>query len=111
MGPIAEEYNKANGKQQEQQLGGERFFAAFLLRVIGMADGIIEERGIHFRYFIFGKGLEPFPKIKFLAALVKATEMTNHTAFLKADGLSAFRAFFSHKAVLAFVVFFGIFTG
>jgi hypothetical protein len=31
-----------------------------------------------------------------LAALIKAAEMTHHTAFLKADGLSAFRAFFSH---------------
>jgi hypothetical protein len=52
-----------------------------------------------------------FSKKKLLAALVKATKMTHHAAFFKADGLSAFRAFFSHQAVLAFVIFWGILAG
>ena len=53
----------------------------------------------------------PFLIGNYLAALVKATKMTHHAAFLKADGLSAFRAFFSHQAVLAFVIFWGILAG
>ena len=35
-----EEYNKAKGKQYKGCLGQERFFAAFLLRVIVMNDGV-----------------------------------------------------------------------
>ena len=53
----------------------------------------------------------PFLNENYLAALIKAAEMTHHTAFLKADGLSAFRAFFTHKAVLGFVISFGILPG
>ena len=46
-----------------------------------------------------------------LAALVEATEMAENTAFLEADRLAAFRTFFAQKAVLGFVVWFGVVAG
>ena len=42
-----------------------------------------------------------------LAAFIEATEMTEDTALLEANRLTAFRTFFTHKAVLAFVICFG----
>ena len=41
-----------------------------------------------------------------LAALIEATEMAENTTLLKTDRLTAFRTFFTQKAVFRFVISF-----
>ena len=46
-----------------------------------------------------------------LAAFIEATEVTENTTLLEADRLTAFRTFFTHKAVFRFVISFNGITG